>query len=544
MNPLKRSVRARYLLAVFVSFATLAFAADPPGRVARLQYITGAVSIQPNGQDEWVEASLNRPMTNSDNLWTDKDSRAELNVGTGVMRMDAMSSLTITNVSDNTVQVSLHQGTLNLRVRHLWDGEIYEVDTPNMAFTIQKAGEYRFDVDPNGDASVATVWKGEGDATGTGPAVRVRKGEQARFTNGTSLTHVIHDAPGMDGFDDWCRVRDDRLDHSYSARYVQRDTIGYEDLDDYGTWREISPYGPVWVPTVAVGWAPYHYGHWVWVGPWGWTWVDDAPWGFAPFHYGRWVYYNSYWGWVPGPYYARPFYAPALVAWFGGPGWGVSFGFGGGLGWCPLGWREPFYPWYGAGRGYFRNVNISNTRIVNITNITNNYYNVHGRGHGVVPPGRYANMRAPGGVVAVNRDVVMNSRPVGKAAFNVPANQLHNVRAVDRVPVQPNHMSSLGVHGDRPMSAPPSRAVNRPVFSHMTPPGGNARGSGPQIASIQRGGGAMQGRVNEGPANSPRTATNGHYVPRPPQAGGMNGRPMGAGNPVARGPQDRGGSFG
>src|SRR5581483_10642995 len=440
--------------------SALAFAADPPGRVARLQYITGSVSIQPNGNDEWVEASLNRPLTNSDNVWTDKDSRAELNVGTGVMRMDAMSSLTISNVSDNTVQVSLHQGTLNLRVRHLWDGEIYEIDTPNMAFTVQKAGEYRFDVDPNGDASVVTVWKGEGDATGTGPAVRVRKGEQARFTNGTSLTHVAHEAPGMDGFDDWCHVRDERLDRSASARYVPRDTIGYEDLDDYGVWREIPPYGPVWVPTVAAGWAPYHYGHWVWISPWGWTWVDDAPWGFAPFHYGRWVYYNSYWGWVPGPLYVRPFYAPALVAWFGGPGWGVSFGFGfgGGLGWCPLGWREPFYPWYGVGRGYFRNVNISNTRIVNITNITNNYY-INNRGR-ALPPGHYANMRAPGGLVAVNRDVVVNSRPVGRAAVNVPANQLRNIRAVNRVPLEPTRNSSLGIHAGNRAVAPPSRVVN------------------------------------------------------------------------------------
>ncbi len=520
MNPLRHLVRGSYLLAIFFSLTALAMAGDPPSRVARLQYMSGSVSIQPNGQDDWVEATLNRPLTNSDNIWTDKDSRAELNVGTGVMRMDAMSSLTITNVGDQSVQVSLHQGTLNLHVRHLWDGEIYEIDTPNMAFTIRKSGEYRFDVDPNGDASVVTVWKGEGDATGTGPSVRVHKGEQARFTNGTSMAHAIQNAPGMDGFDDWCRVRDERLDRSYSARYVPRDTIGYEDLDDYGSWREVPPYGPVWVPAVAPGWAPYHYGHWVWIDPWGWTWVDDAPWGFAPFHYGRWVYYNSYWGWVPGPYYVRPVYAPALVAWFGGPGWGVSFGFGfgGGVGWCPLGWGEPFYPWYRGGRGYFRNVNITNTRIVNITNITNNYYNSGGPGGYREVRGRLANMRAPGGFMAVNRDVVVNSRPVGRAGINVPANQLANMRAVNRVPVQPTRVSSLGVNAGGHAVAPPSRVASRPVFSHMTPPVGSGRAGGPQIASIQRPGNGMQGRLN-GPATS-SNASAAHYVPHPPQMGG------------------------
>ncbi|MEJ0003193.1 MAG: DUF6600 domain-containing protein [Pararobbsia sp.] len=76
---------------------------------------------------------------------------------------------------------------------------------------------------------------------------------------------------------------------------------GYEDLDANGTWEESPDYGAVWIPRVAVGWAPYHQGHWAWVAPWGWTWVDDAPWGFAPFHYGRWAYYRNNWAWVPGP---------------------------------------------------------------------------------------------------------------------------------------------------------------------------------------------------------------------------------------------------
>src|SRR5215470_2500804 len=141
---------------------------DPPGRAVRLQYMSGSVSFQPQGTGDWVAGSLNRPLTNADNIWTDKESRAELNSGTGILRMGDETSLTLTNVGDNSVQVELHQGTLNLHVRHLFEGEMYEVDTPNMAFTVQKSGDYRFDVDPNGDATVVTVRKGEGDATGQG----------------------------------------------------------------------------------------------------------------------------------------------------------------------------------------------------------------------------------------------------------------------------------------------------------------------------------------------------------------------------------------
>src|SRR5579871_1045408 len=172
---------------------------DPPGRAARLQYMSGSVSVQPRGTEDWVAGTLNRPLTISDNVWTDKESRAELNVGTGILRMGDETSLTLTNISNRTVQVELHQGTLNVHIRHLYGGEIYEIDTPNLAFTVSKSGDYRFDVDPNGDSTIVTVRKGEGQATGQGPAVKIRSGEQANFTGGNSLAHQIHDAPRPDG---------------------------------------------------------------------------------------------------------------------------------------------------------------------------------------------------------------------------------------------------------------------------------------------------------------------------------------------------------
>jgi hypothetical protein len=520
---------------------------DAPGRVARLQYMSGSVSIQPEGNGEWVAGAINRPLTNADNVWTDKNSRAELNLGTGVMRLNSESSLTFTNVNDNTAQVELHQGTLNLRVRHLFDGEIYEVDTPNMAFTVQKTGEYRFDVDPNGDSTVVTVWKGEGDATGQGPSVRVKAHERARFTASNSLAHEISPAPAYDGFDDWCRVRNQREDHSISAQYVAPGTIGYEDLDEYGTWREVAPYGPVWVPSgVAVGWAPYTYGHWVWVGPWGWTWVDYEPWGFAPFHYGRWVYSGGFWGWAPGPFYARPFYAPALVAWFGGPRWGVGFGFGfgGGIGWCPLGFGEPFVPWYWGSRGYFRHVNIYNTRFTNFTHITNVYYN-HGHGPIAGNAWHYANLKAPGGAVAVSQRTMVNSLAVNRNRVQVSSARFTGSSLGSRMPVAPQRTSRLGMNAGRPAAMPPARSFARPTVSRMAAPAGmqsragmnanlgartSARGPAGGPAGARFGGtarnvpqpsqGAAFGTrgVASGNRSVPMTARN--YVPRPPSAGG------------------------
>jgi hypothetical protein len=50
--------------------------ADPPSRVARLQYLSGQVSLQPDGVDDWVDASVNRPLTTADRVWADKDTRS------------------------------------------------------------------------------------------------------------------------------------------------------------------------------------------------------------------------------------------------------------------------------------------------------------------------------------------------------------------------------------------------------------------------------------------------------------------------------------
>ena len=514
---------------------------DPSGRVARLQYTSGEVSMQPGGVNDWIAASLNRPLTTSDRVWTDKNSKAELNVGDGFLRMNSETSVTLTNVSDSTVQIELDQGTLEVTVKHLEKGEIYEIDTPNYAFTIMKTGVYRFDVFPHGDESWITVRSGYGEATGKGPAVRVNSGQQARFSNDQTLQHTAINAPAPDGFDDWAQVRDKRLDSSLSARYVSPGVIGYQDLDAYGRWQTVAPYGPIWTPySVPPGWAPYRYGHWVWIAPWGWTWVDDAPWGFAPFHYGRWVYWNSAWAWAPGPIgYWNPYYAPALVGWIGGAGFGVGFGWGWGgfgigigFGWFPLGWGVPYYPhycgwgyggWYHGGgwvsAGYLHNVNVTNTHITNITNITNNYYHNNLAGVGV-------NRNIPGAVTAAPRTAFTSGAAINKVGTVVPKSALNSGQSIQTADVHPTRQSVLG--GNTPTRVAPSASATRGnVVTQMRPPQGPARFDAAQPATPRMNSTpATQGNGNGNGTRTPNagsTANLGgpsHNVPRPPSAGG------------------------
>jgi hypothetical protein len=476
MKIFQRFAFMQILLALFVSSAALSAFADPPSRAVRLQYISGPVSIQPGGVNDWVEAVVNRPLTTADRVWTDKAAKAELHLGSAALRLNAETSMTLTNVSDEIVQVELDQGTLNLHIRHLFGGETYEIDTPNQAFTILKSGDYRFDVDPNADTTSVTIWHGEGEANGQGPGVKVKSGQQVTFSGGNSLQHQAGSAPGPDGFDDWCRVRDDREDHAKSYQYVSADVVGADELDAYGTWRVVGAYGPVWVPAVAPGWAPYHYGHWVWVEPWGWTWVDDAPWGYAPCHYGRWVYAGGFWGWAPGPMVvARPVYAPALVAWVGGPhfGVGLSFGAGGGVGWFALGWGEPYVPSYAVSRTYFQQVNVSNTHITNITNVTNNYY-VSNNNTTVVNNNiqniHYANQTVNGAVTAVPTSAMTSSQSVAKAGIAVPASAVRPEAFANAAPVAPARTSVLGASAGSHAAVPPAQAMSRPVVSQAAPP--------------------------------------------------------------------------
>ena len=438
---------------------------DPPSRVARLNYAQGSVTFQPGGEGDWVAAVPNRPLTSGDNLWTDQDARAELHVGSTAIRLAPETSMTVLDLDDRTMQLRLSEGTLMLRVRHLDDGDLVEVDTPNLAFNLQRTGEYRIDVDSAGNVTNVNVWSGRGEVTGGGYSYTVVAGQSARFSGSDQLDYDIAQLPGADDFDNWAFQRDHREDGSESANYVSPEMTGYEDLDDYGHWQYVAGYGTVWVPSsVASDWAPYRDGHWAYISPWGWTWVDDEPWGFAPFHYGRWAYAENRWCWVPGPVAVRPVYAPALVAFVGGVS--ISIGGGPGVGWFPLAPGEVYMPYYRGSRRYVERVNVTNT-VVNVTRVTNvyNVYNSNQRNDTRIT---YVNQRANNGVTLVSRDTFVNARPVQRNLGRFDARQMADARVEREVQVQPVKASVLG-SGAPARFKPPQAIVNRRVVATQKP---------------------------------------------------------------------------
>src|SRR5580704_13128690 len=405
-----RKALSLFLMFLFVAGAFLtapkktAAQDDPPSRVARLNFMQGSVSFEASGTQEWVDANPSRPLTTGDNLWVDKDSRGEVHVGSLAIRMAS-------------------------------------------------------ETDANGDSTLIIVREGGGQVTGGGESYDLGPGQQYTFGGTDELSYDAQPAPGFDDFESWCQQRDQRENRSVSAQYVSRDIDGYYDLDDYGDWQVVPEYGRVWVPRgVAAGWAPYHFGHWVWIAPWGWTWIGDEPWGFAPFHYGRWAFVGGYWGWVPGPLVVRPVYAPALVGFVGGSGFGVTVGFGGGVtgvGWFPLGPRDVWIPSYRCSPRYVQNVNVTNTRIVTVTQVTNVYNNY--TVNRTVNVNEYAYSRNVNAVTVVDRETFVNARPVAKASIRVTPEQFQNARFVENTPLAPTRNSYVAA------TAKPVPAARRPA---------------------------------------------------------------------------------
>ena len=498
---------------------------DPPTRAGRLGFVQGVVSYQSGGQGDWLDALPNRPLTTGDNLWADKDGRAEVQIGATSIRLSSETSVTLLDLDDNVTQLRLSVGSVFFRVRHLHDGETFEVDTPNLAFNVYEPGEYRLDVNENGDQTTAIVWHGDAEITGGGNSYRLGEGQQGSFSGTDQLTYNVAEVRDNDDFDRWSLSRDEREDRGRSRQYVSDDVTGYEDLDEYGQWHNVEGYGNVWSPNgVAVGWAPYRFGHWAYVGPWGWTWVEEEPWGFAPFHYGRWAFAGGGWCWVPGPVAVAPVYSPALVAFIGG---GFSVGVGGGVGWFPLAPGEVFVPWYRTSPRYVQNVNITNTRVtaVQVTNVYNNVTVNH------VSNVTYVNQRVNNSVTVVNHDTFVNARPVRNNIIRVDQRQLAQARVTHDVArnIQPQRQSVMGA-GRVVRQAPPAQVLSRPVVATRQPV---IRNQAPPVAGFSR---PVQPQVRTVHAAPPAQA---QQLPRGARGGAPGGNNAGrpgadnAGRPAA-----------
>lgn len=439
---------------LFSSSANASDEADPSSRVARISYLQSGVSVQLGQSGEWIQARLNRPLTNRDQVMTDAGSRAELQIGMATIHMDENTQLGLMELSDDVLQVQVNQGVMNITVRGMDKDDVVEIDTPNASVTIPEPGSYRVEVRDD-DATVVQVRDGSADVAGERQRYTVKEKEQITLRGNRRLNASFDDLDRPDDFDRWVAARNSRARSATAARYVDPNVIGYEDLDEYGYWRWEAGYGDVWYPNrIARGWAPYRYGHWEWIAPWGWTWMDDAPWGFAPFHYGRWVEVHHRWCWTPGRREVRAVYAPALVAWVGAPGVSVSLNINTRpIGWIPLGPREVFHPHYVASAVYLNRVNVSSSLLDR--NDVIRQVRDHDRGNVFV--NRHAASMVPASTFVAGGNVHRSLMPVESRSLN-PVESIRELR--------PDHAAVIG---NARVISPPSRVIDREVVVQRRP---------------------------------------------------------------------------
>jgi hypothetical protein len=500
---------------------------DPPARVGRLALVTGTVSFHTQDESQWNPASPNYPIVEGNAFWTQPSAQATIQVSASTIAMAPETELDITTLNGTAFQGTLPQGEVYAHVQAASPNETYAVQTPRGLVTLSSPGRYSVAAGDTQAPTLVTVVEGSAHITSPGVDLNVGPNQTAAITGTDTFQGQVGPAQ-RDPFLTAMLAREQPRPpgpQSVAPPPAVAAMPGGDQLAEYGTWSDNSQYGQVWYPQVQSNWVPYRDGRWAYVAPWGWTWVDSDPWGFAPFHYGRWAQVGGRWGWVPGAavagYAGPPVYAPALVTFFGvGAGVAVGVGIGaalagGNIGWCPLGPREVYRPWYRASPTYVRNVNI--THVTNVTNITTINRNV-----------TINNFVNRGAATVVPANAMTASRPISGVAQRVTPQQLAQARPVfGEQPVRPA-ATTVGV----------TPAVARQFNFQAPAPGTRPVAPGPAIRvtpAVAAPGAAVAGRLqlptlrNPGQGASPAVVegrpVTGTPALREPQAPGHAGPP-------------------
>jgi len=311
-----------------------------PGRIGRLSFVSG--NVRARDSNDWADAVLNLPLRAGGSLRTGAQSRAEIEIGIDTIDLAPDTEIAVTKLEDQTIRIALVRGRIGLAPRQGDDGVRVEVDLSRDGMVLLTPGRYDIDA----ESRRVTVFSG-----------------RAQVVGDIDLP-IAADETALDNFAEWCRSRDFDLARLMAPYYLSPEVTGLTELDDAGSWETTPQFGVVWIPSALVAdWAPYHDGRWRWIAPWGWTWIDAQPWGFAPFHYGRWALIGEHWAWVPSKFVDHPVYAPAVVAFLGTPGVGLSVAASTGpaVGWFPLAPGEIYWPSYTRDLDYVRSLNLGNT---------------------------------------------------------------------------------------------------------------------------------------------------------------------------------------
>ena len=407
----------------------------PPSRVGRVSFVSGAFELRGSGEAGWARADLNWPVFAGEALRTAPRSRGEIEIGANTLALSDGTEVEITGLRDRVTQITLSHGRMGLNLRQAGEDESVEIHIPQGGVWLLAPGTYDVDTTGGDQTTQIAVFEGKAQFVGANSDIEIAAGHTVVLKDLDTTAATVEPAT-PDEFVEWCRGRNYRTSSVAAPYYISSQMTGYAALESAGIWKVNSDYGAIWFPTASVDWAPYRFGHWSWVAPWGWTWIDDRSWGFAPSHYGRWILIDDHWAWVPGSVVERPIYAPAIVAFLGTPGVGLSSEDGATVAWFPLAPGEAYWPSYARDVDYVRDLNRGNVRDVGTIRMPAN-----GEPPLEVFDKQFANRQYAS---VVPRSVFINGRPVNSTLMTLPEQRLHDAPVLMASP-QPAPASALPV---------------------------------------------------------------------------------------------------
>jgi hypothetical protein len=308
--------------------------------VAHLSYVEGKAFVQRASDLGFEEGALNMPISQGDRIGT-SDGRAEVHFGrSNYIRLDNETKVDILNLpkkDDDITRLRIWAGNVFLVVGSLQKEKAIELHTADSSFYVLDRGVFRVNVRENKDTEIL-VYQGLIEAAGDGGSTLLKAGQKLDISEGRFAAKPSTFIPvADDSFDKFNDSRGSVTGREFAEGKLPEELSDYEgELDEYGHWAYLAPYGNVWVPdNVGEDWRPYYDGRWTWLPVSGWTWWPYEPWGWATFHYGRWHWaVDLGWYWIP-----MNMWGPAWVDWW----WNDMY-----FGWAPLSyWGYPGV-WYGG----------------------------------------------------------------------------------------------------------------------------------------------------------------------------------------------------
>ena len=138
MRFLAKTILAMTLLACIPAFAE----EQPPARVGRVSFISGALAFFAPGDSDWSAANVNYPVAAGEWFATDPQSRAEIRIGTETIDIAGDTQFDIADLGSRVVKAGVTQGRIEVNLPQFGPDESVEIDIPRGGVWLLQRGIY------------------------------------------------------------------------------------------------------------------------------------------------------------------------------------------------------------------------------------------------------------------------------------------------------------------------------------------------------------------------------------------------------------------